>query len=477
MRTIQKVYIIITLVLAAVWISACEALPGSEPEALKASGVVEVTEVSIAAELSGRVAEVNVTKGARVEKGDALFRIEGELVAAQLTQARAGLESARAQLSTAEEGLTAAEKALEMAEINNVIAQLQFEVQRSSALQNSAAVSAQEWSRQPPERFDQPGWYYPHAQEIEGLQVAVENAQDQLQAAHQELNELIDELGGDELRKMEQDIIEAQAEYLVAQELYFRPVDAEEDAALRDEVRDQYEAARDALEDAQGELDRQLDQEDEDDLRAARARVSVSHETYLLTLFNYYRALSGESSLGVQIAQKQLDQAAVAVEQAEAGRQQAAALVIQAENAVAQAEANLAMVEMQEDRLVVKAPVSGTVLTSSVDSGEVVQPGAPVMTIGIMDKMYITVYLSENQYGLVSIGDQADVEVDSFPDEVFSAEVVRIADQAEFTPRNVQTEEERQTTVYAIELNVLSGADELKPGMPADVLFDVKGAE
>ena len=89
--------------------------------------------------------------------------------------------------------------------------------------------------------------------------------------------------------------------------------------------------------------------------------------------------------------------------------------------------------------------------------------------------MTITVYLPENQYGRVRIGDHANVEVDSFPDEVFAAEVVRIADEAEFTPRNVQTEEERQTTVYAIELRLTSGTGQLKPGMPADVVFTEAG--
>ncbi len=144
----------------------------------------------------------------------------------------------------------------------------------------------------------------------------------------------------------------------------------------------------------------------------------------------------------------------------------------QARNAVAQAETTLAMAELQREKLTVRAPVTGTILSSSVDEGEVVQAGGSVMTIGILDEMHITVYLPENQYGRVNVGDRASVEVDSFPGELFSAEVIHIADQAEFTPRNVQTEEERQTTVYAVELSVISGEGKLKPGMPADVIFN-----
>ena len=88
-----------------------------------------------------------------------------------------------------------------------------------------------------------------------------------------------------------------------------------------------------------------------------------------------------------------------------------------------------------------------------------------------MDKLTITVYIPEDRYGQINIGDMAIVKVDSFPGETFDAVVVRIADQAEYTPRNVQTEEDRRTTVFAIELSVDDPQGKLKPGMPADVNF------
>ena len=85
--------------------------------------------------------------------------------------------------------------------------------------------------------------------------------------------------------------------------------------------------------------------------------------------------------------------------------------------------------------------------------------------------MKITVYLPEDRYGEVSLSDVADVYVDSFPGEVFKASVTRIADKAEFTPRNVQTEEGRKTTFFAIDLSLDDPDNRLKPGMPADVVF------
>ena len=74
-------------------------------------------------------------------------------------------------------------------------------------------------------------------------------------------------------------------------------------------------------------------------------------------------------------------------------------------------------------------------------------------------------------WGKINLGDRATLTADSFPNKTFDVVVIRIADQAEFTPRNVQTKEERQTTVCAIELSVTDSDGKLKPGMPADVEF------
>jgi HlyD family secretion protein len=100
-----------------------------------------------------------------------------------------------------------------------------------------------------------------------------------------------------------------------------------------------------------------------------------------------------------------------------------------------------------------------------------VKPGTSAVTIGLLDELTLTVYVPEDRYGKVSLGDEVAVTVDSFPDEAFSATVLRIADQAEYTPRNVQTAEGRRSTVFAVELSVNDPAGKLKPGMPADVTF------
>ena len=94
------------------------------------------------------------------------------------------------------------------------------------------------------------------------------------------------------------------------------------------------------------------------------------------------------------------------------------------------------------------------------------------MTIAPLDELKLTVYISEENYGEVKLGQSVEIQVDSFPGEKFQGVVVYIADQAEFTPRNVQTVEGRKTTVYAIKILVDNPTGELKPGMPTDVIFE-----
>jgi HlyD family secretion protein len=139
--------------------------------------------------------------------------------------------------------------------------------------------------------------------------------------------------------------------------------------------------------------------------------------------------------------------------------------------AVGQAQANLDLIDTQIAKLTISSPMDGVVLTRNVEVGEFVQPGATAFVLGELNNLTITVYVPENRYGEVSIGQQAELTVDSFPALTFTAEVIQIADKAEFTPRNVQTVEGRSSTVYAIKLKVNDPDGKLKIGMPADVVF------
>ena len=127
--------------------------------------------------------------------------------------------------------------------------------------------------------------------------------------------------------------------------------------------------------------------------------------------------------------------------------------------------------QAQIAKLEVNAPMDGVILTRNVEPGEFVQPGAAALTIGNLSDLTITVYVPENRYGEVALGQTVEVVVDSFPGVTFTATVIQIANKAEFTPRNVQTVEGRSATMFAIKLSVQDSEGRLKPGMPADVVF------
>jgi len=124
-------------------------------------------------------------------------------------------------------------------------------------------------------------------------------------------------------------------------------------------------------------------------------------------------------------------------------------------------------------REMIHSPIAGIVLNRSIEPGEITAAGTPLITIIDPADLRVTVYVPEDRYGLIKLGQTYPVTVDSFPSEVFTGTVTHIAGQAEFTPRNVQTTDSRKNTVFAIKLELPPSDGKLKPGMPADVHFQV----
>ena len=123
------------------------------------------------------------------------------------------------------------------------------------------------------------------------------------------------------------------------------------------------------------------------------------------------------------------------------------------------------------------APISGVVLSKSVEPGEQVAAGTPVITLGDMEHCWLKGYIPETQLGRVKLGQRARVTTDSHPGRVFEGTVSFISSEAEFTPKNVQTEKERVKLVYRIKISLNNPGMELKPGMPADAEIEVGAAQ
>jgi HlyD family secretion protein len=133
-----------------------------------------------------------------------------------------------------------------------------------------------------------------------------------------------------------------------------------------------------------------------------------------------------------------------------------------------QANQALAMAETQLGYATLVSPISGVVLSKNVEPGEYVAPGTPVVTIGNLDNVWLRAYINETDLGRVKVGQRVRVTTDTYPGKVYEGYISFIASQAEFTPKNVQTEKERVKLVYRIKIDIPNPNMELKPGMPAD---------
>lgn len=202
----------------------------------------------------------------------------------------------------------------------------------------------------------------------------------------------------------------------------------------------------------------------ETDLQAASAAVRATRE-------HLGMLEEGSRVEDIRMAQADRDRAAAALE---AARANAATLDLRqqdvraGEAAVREAQANVRRLETQVAELKVFAPLDATVLTKAAEEGEVVPAGKPLVLLGDLDHPWIKVYVTETEVGKVKLGAPARILVDSFPQQPFRGTVSWIADEAEFTPKNIQTKEERVNLVYAVKIMIDNAQRKLKAGMVAD---------
>jgi HlyD family secretion protein len=133
-----------------------------------------------------------------------------------------------------------------------------------------------------------------------------------------------------------------------------------------------------------------------------------------------------------------------------------------------EAEAALALAVERLGYTTLTAPAAGMVIAKNIEPGEQVAAGTPVITVGNITSPWLRGYIPETELGRVKVGQKARVRTDTWPGKTYDGLVSFISTEAEFTPKNVQTEKERVKLVYRIKITIPNPAMELKPGMPAD---------
>jgi HlyD family secretion protein len=427
--------------------SACSTLPSSKADtALQASGVIETAEIRVAPELAGRISGISIAEGDTVKTGDLLFRLDDTLLQSQ----RAAVEAA---LNAAQKGAASAQVAVEAT-------QLQYKTTLDAALAAAQPGRIASWKESNPSEFDLPAWYYTDNERYQSTLAEAEAANAALDSALANLENIEKKVGSAQFIEAEKRLSTARIAFQQAKDLLDQTSGGSDIQSLRDAAQSTYDNAKTELDNAQKAFAEALTTEGAKDVLSARAKSTVALERYDRAQDAIRALQTGARAPEVQAAAKVVEQAKATLDQAQA--------------AVDQTRAELNLIDAQIAKLTVTAPADGVVLTLSVEPGEVLQAGMTALTIGKLDRLKVTVYIPENRYGEVKLGDTVSLSVDSFPGETFTAAVSRIADQAEFTPRNVQTKEERQTTVYAVELSMENPDGKLKPGMPVDVTFGGK---
>jgi HlyD family secretion protein len=181
--------------------------------------------------------------------------------------------------------------------------------------------------------------------------------------------------------------------------------------------------------------------------------------------------MEGPRKETIEVARAQENRAAATLKMAEAGRLDLKRLeqevpVRKAE--IAQAEASLGVINSQLSDSVALSPTDGVVLVKSAEPGEVLAAGTPVVTIGDLSKPWLRAYINERDLGKVKLGNKVKVTTDSYPDKISWGRISFIASEAEFTPKQIQTAEERVKLVYRIKIDVPNPDLVLKSNMPAD---------
>jgi len=421
------------------WRSTLTQLELAEPtvRGLTASGFVEAEEVDIAPQIGGRLDELLVEEGDDIEAGTMLIRLDGALLDAQIASARAGVDIAQARLAQVRAGVRSEQ-----------IQQAEASLARAEAARDGAYVALQDARsiRDNPQELD----------------AGIASARFEVKSA-------------------EADLAAAEATKDAAVIAYENYGDAKDKfGRIKEKLAERYEdVPKELRPDLPSDIPAQLGFHmipydywkawvgvNTAKAKLERARTSLND---LLTMRDNPQDLEAK----VDAAQAEYRAARAAVDQAEAQVESLRSGATAEETAVAQAQVEQA--EASRDRLLsereklsIDAPVGGLVLEITIREGELAAPGATLITLGDLDEVTLTVYVPEDQLGKVNVGQKAEVEVDSFPGQVFEGRVVAIANEAEFTPRNVQTKEERVNMVFAVEITIPNPDHKLKPGVPAD---------
>jgi HlyD family secretion protein len=203
----------------------------------------------------------------------------------------------------------------------------------------------------------------------------------------------------------------------------------------------------------------------------AKAAFEMAQAQYQRAREQYDLVKEGPRKETIEAARSKEAEARAALKVAEATTLKVEALKQELETTRARVEAARAELDLAETLLKeakLYAPISGIVLTKSMERGEIALPGSSLLTLGDLKKVWLRAYINETDLGRVKLGQPVKIFTDTYPGKAYPGRIAFISDKAEFTPKQIQTQEERVKLVYRIKIDIDNPLMELKSGMPAD---------
>ena len=177
---------------------------------------------------------------------------------------------------------------------------------------------------------------------------------------------------------------------------------------------------------------------------------------------------TAQTALGV--AEEQMRSAEREYEMAKEGYRKEE--IEQAQQSLKQAESRVQLIQRDIKNSNIISPVTGVVTKKLAEQGEYIPVGGLIATVTDLDFVWLKIFVSEQEYGKVKIGEKVKIKIDSYPDKAFQGKIIFISSEAEFTPKNIQTKEDRVKLVYAIKVGINNKEKIFKLGMPADAIIE-----
>jgi multidrug resistance efflux pump len=455
--------IVILLILAACGGTLLYLHPWSRttgtPEAITGNGIVEATEVDISAVTGGRVVSLPVKEGDDVVAGQLIATLESD------TQ-RGGVDQAQANLQVAQAALQALQAGTRTEDLRRLKAQV-----TAAGAQRDAAQRALEQAKAQRDLVVAG----PRTEQIAQLQAAYETAKaryDLVKAGSRD----------EDIAQAKDAVTAAQATLDQAESDQKRVAQLGADGAVSTQRVDQARTARDLaaaqLSAAQNRLAEVTAGPRPEEIAQAQQQMEQASQALQQAQKGARPQEKDAANAGVAQAQAALNAASAQVQAAQAALDLGVAGarkedVDAAKARVEQAQAALDVAHTAQGQTTVVSPSAGRVTLRNLEPGELATPGLPIVRIYRLDQVWTRVYVPDSQIGLVRVGQTATVTADALPGRTFTGTVSEIAQSPEFTPKNVQTKEERAKLVWAVKVRITNVDDALKPGMPADAAIAV----